>query len=73
MSSLASLIEREPVRVYLYSALTAIVAVLVAYGVIDAERAPVILAVVSAIFAVPAVEAARSKVSPVTKNEDGSL
>lgn len=65
MSKLAQWAAEEPVRLYVYSAVAAILAVLVAYGVVDETALPVILAAVSALVAVPAVETARSKVSPV--------
>lgn len=65
MSKLVQLVEREPVRVYLYTTVAAILAVLVAYGIVDSTAVPVILAAVSAVVAIPAVEVARSKVSPV--------
>lgn len=60
------LIAREPVRVYLYGVLVAIVAVLVGYGVLDGSQAALWLALGSALLAVPAVEAARSRVSPTS-------
>lgn len=65
MSKLAQWAAEEPVRLYVYSAVAAILAVLVTYGVVDSTALPVILAAVSALVAVPAVETARSKVSPV--------
>ncbi len=60
-----SLLSREPVRVYLYGVVGAIVALLVGVGVVSSGVAPLILAVVTAVLAVPAVEAARAKVTPV--------
>lgn len=62
-----TLLQREPVRVYLYGVLTTIVAALAATGVITGVLVPVYLAVGGAILAVPAVEAARDKVVPVAK------
>ncbi len=55
----------EPVRVYVYTLLSAVLGALVVYGVVDANAVPVIMAVVTAALAVPAVELVRSKVSPV--------
>jgi hypothetical protein len=63
------LIRSEPVRVYLGTLLTAVVAALAFYGVIEAEAVPVVLAVVTALLAVPTVEAARSKVTPVNRSD----
>lgn len=65
MSVLAQWAAKEPVRLYVYSVVAAVLAVLVAYGIVDEQLLPVILAAVSAVVAVPAVETARSKVSPV--------
>jgi len=64
-------VAREPVRVYVYTVVTAILAVLVTYGVVDETALPVVLAAVSAVVAVPAVEVARSKVSPVGDQSTG--
>ncbi len=71
MGKLAHWAAREPVRLYIYSVVAAILTVLVAYGVVGETTLPVILAAVSALVAVPAVEKARSKVSPWTPPEEG--
>lgn len=65
MSAIARWAAKEPVRLYAYTVVAAILAVFVTYGIVDAQALPVILAACSAVFAVPAVETARSKVSPV--------
>lgn len=65
MSRLARWLQYEPVRVYVYGIVLSFMAILIAYGIVDNERAALILAAVSAIIAVPAVEKARSKVTPV--------
>jgi hypothetical protein len=65
VSVLARWAANEPVRLYVYTVVAALLAVLVTYGIVDEQALPVILAAVSAIVAVPAVETARSKVSPV--------
>lgn len=65
MSALSNKITGEPVRAYVYTVIGAILAVLIAYGVVSADVVPIILAAASAVLAVPAVEVARSKVSPV--------
>lgn len=70
MSAVSNFATREPVRLYAYSLVAAILAVLVVYGIVDANTLPVILAAVSALFAIPAVETARSKVSPVDTTEE---
>lgn len=62
-----SILQREPVRVYLYTVSLALVALLVATGVLTAGVAPLVLALVATVLAVPAVEVARSKVVPVEK------
>jgi hypothetical protein len=65
VSKLAQWAAEEPVRLYVYSVVAAILAVMITYGVVDSTALPVILAAVAAVLAVPAVEKARSKVSPV--------
>lgn len=65
MTAKKSLIEREPVRVYLYTIVVAVMAALVVFGVVDGSQSTVILGVVAAAVAVPAVETARSKVRPI--------
>lgn len=57
--------EREPLRRYLYGILGSALAVLLVYGVIDAEQAAVWGALGASALLVPAVEFARSKVTPV--------
>lgn len=69
MSKLAQWAKEEPVRLYVYTVVAAILAVLVAYGVVDETALPVILAAATAILAVPAVETARSKVTPWSPDE----
>jgi hypothetical protein len=64
------MLTREPVRAYLYSVSTAVVALLVALGILTSAVAPVIMAVVAAVLAVGGVEAARAKVTPTAKLED---
>lgn len=58
-------VTQEPVRKYLYGVTLALVALAVGLGVVTATVAPLVLAVAAAVLAVPAVEAARSKVTPV--------
>ena len=62
---------REPVRVWIYSVLVALVAVLVAYGVIDSEQAPLWIALGAAVLGVAGTEAARAKVTPVDSLDHG--
>lgn len=57
----------EPVRKYLYSLLVPVVAVLIYFGIVDNESAPLWIGLVTALLGVPAVEVARSKVTPVSK------
>lgn len=70
MSKLGNWAAYEPVRLYVYTVGTAILAVLITYGVVDEKALPVILALVSAVLAVPAVEKARSRVRPLAKDSD---
>lgn len=55
----------EPVRLYLYPVLTAVLGVLVYYGVVEADAVPLWTVLIGAVLAVGGVEVARSKVSPV--------
>lgn len=65
MIRVRELFRSEPVRVYVYGLAAALVALLVAYGVLDGGQAAVWLAVVTALLAVPAAEGARSMVVPL--------
>ncbi len=63
--------QSEPVRLYLYSILGPLLALLLALGVVTAELVPLVLALAGAVLAVPAVEAARRKVtSPKSLERD---
>lgn len=62
-----TLLQSNPVRVYLYGVFAAVVSLLVALGVVTATLAPLILAVGTAVLAVPAVEVLRANVIPVAK------
>lgn len=57
------LLSREPVRVYLYGVIVAVVSALGAFGVVSENSIPMILGVGAAVLAVPAVEVARKKTS----------
>ena len=61
---LADTLAREPVRLYLYSLATAVVGLLVILGVVEESMVLPILALVSALLAVPLTETLRSRVSP---------
>lgn len=64
MQTFTRWIAREPVRFYLYGLAGAIVLLLVGYGVLDGERAGLVLGVVVAALAVPTAKQLRSRVSP---------
>ena len=66
MSKLAELAKSEPVRLYLYSVVIPLLALLVGFGVVDANQTALILGLAGAVLAIPAVEVARSKVTPYT-------
>lgn len=72
-----SLLQREPIRTYLYGVLIAVLALLVGLGVVATALAPLYLAVGAAVLAVPSVlvtEVARAKVTPVvTVNHSDGL
>lgn len=63
--------ETEPVRRWLYGTLSAVAAVLVAYGILTAETVIVWTTLLQAILVVPFVETARVKVRPTkgTRND----
>lgn len=60
--------SREPVRTYLYGVLVPGLALCVAYGLISAEQAPLWIAAGGAVLGFPAVEVARSHVTPTKGN-----
>lgn len=65
-----SLQSTEPVRLYLYSLLAPVVALLAYLGVVDDTSGPLWAALVTALLGIPAVEKARSLVSPVEPPAD---
>lgn len=69
MTRLLETIRNEPVRTYLYGVLIAGLAVLVGVGVLNSEHALLWAGLGAAVFAVPAVEAARAKVTPTAKTD----
>ena len=69
---LQRLARNEPVRLYLYGLAAALTAALLVFGLVDGNAAAAIMGVASAALAVPAVETARSKVSPVKRSRKGA-
>lgn len=60
---------REPVRLYVYGVVAAVVALLVYRGLVAAEESLLWLALAQVVLAVPATEAARNRVaSPATQD-----
>lgn len=59
----ARLQQAEPVRLYLYAVLAAVLAVLVSYGVLTGEQAALWGAVGGAVLAVPVTEGLRAQVT----------
>ena len=70
MNALRSWLASEPVRLYLYGLLGPVLAVLAAYGVLDASEVALWAAVAVAVLAVPGVELARRRVSPSARPGD---
>jgi hypothetical protein len=64
VTTIANALAREPVRVYIYTVAAAVLAALVAFGVIDATTKDILGTLVSAVLVVGGTETARSKVSP---------
>lgn len=63
--------KTEPVRSYLYTLLAPVVALLVYYGILNEQGAPLWTAVAVAVLGVGATEIARAKVRPlVSLNRD---
>jgi hypothetical protein len=62
-----ALLGREPVRVYLYSVLVAVLSLLLGYGVVEPDKVALWLGLGGAVLA---VEGARRRVTPVAKGED---
>lgn len=60
--------QYEPLRRYLYGIFGSLLAVAAVYGFVTQEQALAIGAVIAAACLVPAVEAARAKVTPVAKH-----
>ena len=70
MTKLFQLLRREPVRVYLYSVLGAVLLLLIGIGVVTASTAALIGGVAVAVLAVPGTEALRSQVyAPATVDQ----
>ena len=65
MTRLARLLAREPVRVRMYSVGAVLVALLVHRGLVTASDASLYVALAAAVLGIPAVEGARSRVTPV--------
>lgn len=62
---LLNLLRQEPVRVYIYSLMTAVIGLLLYLGVLTGAAVPYIVAVVVAALALPSpVESLRNRVTP---------
>lgn len=64
MNYLKSLWAKEPVRAALYSVLGVLAGLLVAKGAVSGDVVDLVLAAVATVVGVPAVEVARSQVTP---------
>lgn len=62
-----SLFKREPVRIFIYAALTIGVGAAVAYGLLSGEQGALIGSALALALGVPAAELARASVIPVAK------
>ena len=69
MNKIISAIQSEPVRAIVWPLLAILVGALVAKGTITSSLGDVITAIVAALVGVPAAEAARAKVTPVSAGE----
>lgn len=69
MSKFVDAVRSEPVRIYVYGLVSAVVALLVFMGVLTGAAVPFVIAVVVAALALPSpVEAARARVTPVERD-----
>ena len=66
MKRARELVRSEPVRVYVYGLVSALVAVAVLYDRVTGAQGAGWLALLGAVLAGPVVEGARSRVSPTT-------
>lgn len=57
----------EPVRRYLYSLLAPLASVLVVYGIASETIVATWIGLVTAVLGIPAVEAARARVTPLSR------
>jgi len=61
----------EPVRSYVYTLLVPVIGVLIFYGVLDDQAAPLWIALATAVLGVGGVETARAKVRPMRSDYHG--
>lgn len=64
MNNVITILRSEPVRALLYPLLVALIGYGVTKGVVSSDLSGFVLAVVAAVLGLPAVEAARHRVSP---------
>lgn len=67
MNGVLAALRRQPVRAYLYGLLAPAIAVAGAYGLVSQERGFLWIALGGAILLPAGVEAARAKVTPVSR------
>lgn len=67
MTWLARVRASEPLRLYVYPALVAVVGILIVRGYLDADLGDLITAIATLIIGIPAAEVARKKVTPQDK------
>lgn len=68
MDFLKALKKNEPVRLYLYSVLVSVLALLVLKGLLSGDEMVAYLGVAATVLGVPAIEKARASVTPVGKD-----
>ena len=69
LRAIARTLAREPVRVRLYTIVTAIVALLVGRGIITGYEAPLWMALAAGVLGVAGIESARAAVTPWTRGD----
>lgn len=64
MQRIIDALRREPVRAYVYTVVTAVVALISGHGIVSEDHASLWLAVATAVLGLGGTEAARRRVSP---------
>lgn len=64
MERIVAALRREPVRAYLYTVITAVVALISGHGIVSEDHASLWFAAATAVLGLGGTEAARRRVTP---------